>query len=518
MPEHVVGHQHAARPQTVHEPVEQRLVELLAAVLEDQIEGPGDLVQESRGVADDHVDPGVDARAHEVLTCRGRTVRVQLHRQQLAVGGQRQRHAGGRVADGRADLEDATGAERDDERAKQPGRGRIDQRQSRGQPFGANGLEDRLERWVMAGRGSRARVVRLSGAWRTPIVSWHHPCATPGSSPPIGPATSTPEMLDALLRAGVDIFRLNFSHGTHESHRATIEAIRAAEARGPRVVAILQDLAGPKIRTGRLAGGTADRPGQGRPADHPHRRRASVGPAKCSPPTRRLQPASSRDSNSCSTTAASCCAWRRTDGDRDPDDRRARLAAGRAQGHHGPRRRAALRRADGERRRGPALWHRGRRGHDRAVVCPARRGRACGARRARGAGQALHADRRQARAAAGDRAARPDPRRGRRGDGGARRPGPGSAARTRAAPAEGDHAPGARAGPAGDCRHAGARVDAQGASSDARRSERRRQRRRRRRRRDHAGGRDRVGRVSRSSRSRRSTRSSARPSSCRRWR
>ena len=59
-------------------------------------------------------------------------------------------------------------------------------------------------------------------------------------------------MLDALLRAGADIFRLNFSHGTHESHRAAIDAIRAAEARGPRVVAILQDLAGPKIRTGRL--------------------------------------------------------------------------------------------------------------------------------------------------------------------------------------------------------------------------------------------------------------------------
>jgi pyruvate kinase len=59
-------------------------------------------------------------------------------------------------------------------------------------------------------------------------------------------------MLDALLRAGADIFRLNFSHGTHASHRAAIDAIRAAEARGPRVVAILQDLAGPKIRTGRL--------------------------------------------------------------------------------------------------------------------------------------------------------------------------------------------------------------------------------------------------------------------------
>ena len=71
----------------------------------------------------------------------------------------------------------------------------------------------------------------------------------------VGPATSTPEMLDALLQAGVDIFRLNFSHGTHTSHRATIDAIRAAEARGSRAVAILQDLAGPKIRTGRLADG-----------------------------------------------------------------------------------------------------------------------------------------------------------------------------------------------------------------------------------------------------------------------
>ena len=71
----------------------------------------------------------------------------------------------------------------------------------------------------------------------------------------VGPATSTPEMLDALLQAGVDIFRLNFSHGTHASHGATIDAIRAAEARGSRVVAILQDLAGPKIRTGRLADG-----------------------------------------------------------------------------------------------------------------------------------------------------------------------------------------------------------------------------------------------------------------------
>jgi len=71
----------------------------------------------------------------------------------------------------------------------------------------------------------------------------------------IGPATSTPVMLDALIHAGVDVFRLNFSHGTHESHQTTITAIRAAEARTGRLAAILQDLSGPKIRTGRLEGG-----------------------------------------------------------------------------------------------------------------------------------------------------------------------------------------------------------------------------------------------------------------------
>ena len=57
------------------------------------------------------------------------------------------------------------------------------------------------------------------------------------------------------MDAGVDVFRLNFSHGTHDSHGATIARIRAAAAAAGRSVAILQDLSGPKIRTGRLAGG-----------------------------------------------------------------------------------------------------------------------------------------------------------------------------------------------------------------------------------------------------------------------
>src|SRR3954452_19538132 len=71
----------------------------------------------------------------------------------------------------------------------------------------------------------------------------------------VGPASDTPETLEALIAAGTDVFRLNFSHGTHETHAATFERVRAASKRASCEVAILQDLGGPKIRTGRLEGG-----------------------------------------------------------------------------------------------------------------------------------------------------------------------------------------------------------------------------------------------------------------------
>ena len=70
-----------------------------------------------------------------------------------------------------------------------------------------------------------------------------------------GPASDSPGILRRLVRAGVDVFRLNFSHGTHQSQEATFARIRAASDAEGRIVAILQDLSGPKIRTGRLAGG-----------------------------------------------------------------------------------------------------------------------------------------------------------------------------------------------------------------------------------------------------------------------
>jgi pyruvate kinase len=73
----------------------------------------------------------------------------------------------------------------------------------------------------------------------------------------LGPASREPQVLDALIGAGVDIFRLNFSHGTQSDHAAVFHQVRAAARRAGRHVAILQDLSGPKIRTGRLADGKA---------------------------------------------------------------------------------------------------------------------------------------------------------------------------------------------------------------------------------------------------------------------
>jgi len=70
----------------------------------------------------------------------------------------------------------------------------------------------------------------------------------------LGPATTSDEVLNELVGAGVDLVRLNFSHGSHQSHADLFERVRQAADRAGRLVAVLQDLSGPKIRTGRLAG------------------------------------------------------------------------------------------------------------------------------------------------------------------------------------------------------------------------------------------------------------------------
>ncbi|OLC92529.1 MAG: pyruvate kinase [Acidobacteria bacterium] len=71
----------------------------------------------------------------------------------------------------------------------------------------------------------------------------------------IGPASRSPRMIDRLFSAGMDVARLNFSHGTHEEHARSMALLRAASGEHEKPVAILADLQGPKIRTGALAGG-----------------------------------------------------------------------------------------------------------------------------------------------------------------------------------------------------------------------------------------------------------------------
>ncbi|MDH3652208.1 MAG: pyruvate kinase, partial [Saprospiraceae bacterium] len=68
----------------------------------------------------------------------------------------------------------------------------------------------------------------------------------------VGPACDTKEKLQELINAGVDVFRLNFSHGTHEKHQKVINLIRAINKEHHTNTCILQDLQGPKIRTGEV--------------------------------------------------------------------------------------------------------------------------------------------------------------------------------------------------------------------------------------------------------------------------
>jgi pyruvate kinase len=71
----------------------------------------------------------------------------------------------------------------------------------------------------------------------------------------LGPSCTAPEIMGRLFHAGADVFRLNFSHGTHEDHAASIATIRELEERSGRPIGILADVQGPKLRVGRFGGG-----------------------------------------------------------------------------------------------------------------------------------------------------------------------------------------------------------------------------------------------------------------------
>jgi pyruvate kinase len=94
-----------------------------------------------------------------------------------------------------------------------------------------------------AGHRAADAAARRQAARRTKIVAT------------LGPASRTPERIAALIHAGVDVFRLNFSHGAREEHAAVYNRVREQCALLGRPVAILQDLQGPKIRVGKLEGG-----------------------------------------------------------------------------------------------------------------------------------------------------------------------------------------------------------------------------------------------------------------------
>src|SRR2546423_7623569 len=80
----------------------------------------------------------------------------------------------------------------------------------------------------------------------------------------LGPASSSPERLRALFDAGVDVFRLNFSHGSHDQKRQLFEDIRRVEADTGRPIGILADLQGPKLRVGDFAAGKVELAAGGR--------------------------------------------------------------------------------------------------------------------------------------------------------------------------------------------------------------------------------------------------------------
>ncbi|HVV25135.1 MAG TPA: pyruvate kinase [Pseudonocardiaceae bacterium] len=74
----------------------------------------------------------------------------------------------------------------------------------------------------------------------------------------MGPATATPEKLRDLVAAGMDVARMNFSHGSHADHKQVYDLVRTTAAESNRVVGVLADLQGPKIRLGTFAGGPVE--------------------------------------------------------------------------------------------------------------------------------------------------------------------------------------------------------------------------------------------------------------------
>src|SRR4030042_721336 len=74
----------------------------------------------------------------------------------------------------------------------------------------------------------------------------------------VGPACDSPQMIEILIKSGVDVFRLNFSHGSHESHGKTYNLIRQTSEKLGAWTSVLQDISGPKLRIGSFKDGSVD--------------------------------------------------------------------------------------------------------------------------------------------------------------------------------------------------------------------------------------------------------------------
>ena len=302
----------------------------------------------------------------------------------------------------------------------------------------------------------------------------------------LGPATDDVKAIGDLIDAGMDVARLNFSHGTHDEHARRLAIVReAARARG-KPIAVLQDLQGPKIRTG-----------QGAPAEI--REGATIRWSRAAPGRRRRDRRRIRRASPRICTPATSSAWTtggsslRVDG-----STRGRVVCAVVQG-------GALRDRMGvnlpsRRVRLPALTDQDRRdlqhglaiGVDYVALSFVQaRGRHRRAARGVQAGRAPDADRREDRDARGGRQPVGGGRGRRRGDGGARRSGRRAVARAGAGRAEGDHRQLPAAADAGDRRDRDAAVDGRLDAADARRGQRRRGRGVRGRGRRDAVGRDR---------------------------
>ena len=72
----------------------------------------------------------------------------------------------------------------------------------------------------------------------------------------LGPSSSSAKEIESLVKAGVDVFRLNFSHGTHDDHKLRYQTIRKVEDKVKKPLAILADLQGPKLRVGTFTQGS----------------------------------------------------------------------------------------------------------------------------------------------------------------------------------------------------------------------------------------------------------------------